>query len=158
VGLFPSEERVMNEKAKVLNGLIEISRDGMEFYREAAGKVSDGSLKTLFNRMAQAKADLVQALSTEVRLEGEKPATKGTVVGEFQKLYGELRAKLGDQRYGYVAELEQVEDRLLKAFNDAAFDDDSPLAVRTAASLHLPEVRACHDEMARMKKAYKKVA
>ena len=38
------------------------------------------------------------------------------------------------------------------------FDDDSPLAVRTAASLHLPEVRACHEEMARLKQSFKKAA
>lgn len=148
----------MTEKSKVLNGLIEISRDGMAFYREAAEKVPDAELKSLFNRMARAKADLVAALSTEVRLEGAKPATSGTLVGEFQKLYGEARAKLGDQRFGYIAELEQMEDRLLKAFHKAAFDDDAPLSVRSAASLHLPEVRSCHDEMSRLKKAYKKAA
>ena len=147
-----------HDNPHALNHLIEICRDGINFYRDAAEKVEDSELKALFSRMAKAKAELAQALATEVRIEGGKPADKGTLVGEFQKLYGELRAKFGDKRYGFVAELEQVEDRLLAAFQRAAFDDDSPLPVRTAASLHLPEVRACHEEMARLKKAYKKAA
>ena len=147
-----------HDTTHALNNLIEICRDGINFYRDAAQKVEDAQLQALFGRMAQAKADLVQALGTEVRLEGDKPAEKGTLVGEFQKIYGELRAKFGDKRYGFVAELEQVEDRLLAAFQRAAFDDDSPLAVRTAASMHLPEVRACHEEMARLKRSYKKAA
>jgi uncharacterized protein (TIGR02284 family) len=147
-----------DDKTHALNNLIEICRDGINFYRDAAEKIDDAQLKALFQRMAQAKADLVQSLATEVRLEGGKPADKGTLVGEFQKLYGELRAKFGDKRYGFVAELEQLEDRLMAAFQRAAFDDDSPLPVRTAASMHLPEVRACHEEMARLKRAAKKAA
>jgi uncharacterized protein (TIGR02284 family) len=148
----------MTDKTKALNSLIEISRDGMKFYQEAANKIDDASLKALFMRMAQAKASLVQDLSGEVRIAGEKPAEHGTLVGEFQKLYGEIRAKLGDKRYGFVAELEQMEDRLLRAFEKTAFDKDSPLAVRAAASLHLPEVRACHDEMEQLKHSMKKTA
>jgi len=147
-----------HDKPHALNHLIEICRDGINFYRDAAQKVDDPQLQALFGRMAQAKADLVQSLATEVRLEGAKPADRGTLVGEFQQIYGELRAKFGDKRYGFVAELEQLEDRLLAAFQRAAFADDSPLAVRTAASLHMPEVRACHEEMARLKQSFKKAA
>jgi uncharacterized protein (TIGR02284 family) len=148
----------MTDKSRALNGLIEICRDGVTFYRDAAAQVDDTELRALFERMASAKAALVHDLATEVRLEGDKPADGGTLVGEFQRLYGELRAKLGDKRYGFVAELEQVEDRLLAAFQRTAFEDDSPLAVRTAAALHLPEVRACHEQMSDLKRSLKKAA
>ena len=34
----------------------------------------------------------------------------------MQQFYGKVRAAFGDTNYGYVAELEESEDRLLGAF------------------------------------------
>ncbi|MBD4095395.1 PA2169 family four-helix-bundle protein, partial [Xanthomonas citri pv. citri] len=42
-----------------LNDLIAISRDGKDFYEEAAAKVGDAELATLFRRIAGVKSDIV---------------------------------------------------------------------------------------------------
>ncbi|MCD7097372.1 PA2169 family four-helix-bundle protein [Stenotrophomonas sp. MMGLT7] len=151
----------MNTKSKsadALNDLIEISRDGQKFYQEAAGKVKDAELSSLFTRIAGVKSDLVAHLSAVVASLGEKPAEHGTMVGSMQQFYGKVRATLGDTQYGYVAELEESEDRLLKAFDEVVADADLPVAARDAATRLLPDVRACHDIMRKRKHAMKNAA
>lgn len=148
----------MNTGKKIqhsLNDLIEIARDGGEFYTEAAGKVDDPQLSALFGQMATHKHDIVQGLSTDVAATGGKPAEHGTMVGSMHQMYGKARAALGDTDYAYVAELEQSEDRLLEAFKDTIADRDTPAAAKMAAEQYLPRVVECHDIMRNRKQALK---
>lgn len=144
-----------SKTAHTLNDLIEIARDGKDFYTEAATKVKDAELSALFTRIAGVKADIVTRLSSTVRATGEKPAEHGTVVGSMQQFYGKVRATLGDTQYGYVAELEESEDRLLKAFRDAANDSDTPPAARQEVTSLLPVVEETHQVMRARKHAMK---
>ena len=116
-----------------LNDLIEIARDGKSFYEEAATKVKDAELSALFIRIAGVKGRIVSSLSSSVAATGGKPAEHGTMVGSMQQFYGKVRATLGDTTYGYVAELEESEDRLLKAFNEMISDEDTPATARAEA-------------------------
>ncbi len=136
-----------------LNDLIEIARDGQSFYEEAASKVQDTELSSLFRRIAAVKADIVGTLGTAVAAAGGTPAEHGTVVGSMRQMYGKLRATFGDTQYGYVAELEESEDRLLAAFRDTLSDNDLPPAARQEISRLLPEVQQCHDIMRTRKHA-----
>lgn len=130
-----------------LNDLIEIARDGAEFYTEAAGKVENPQLSSLFNQMATHKRDIVQGLSAEVAATGGTPAESGTMVGSMRQMYGKVRAALGDTDYAYVAELEESEDRLLKAFRDTLADADTPAPAKRAAEQFMPRVLECHNIM-----------
>lgn len=148
----------MNHSTKKLNDLVAIARDGKTFYEQAALKVDDPSLKTLFTRIAGAKGQIVQGLSSEIKAEGDKPAESGTLVGEISKIYGEVRALVGNKDYAYVAQLEESEDRLLKAFGEVRADKDlSPAAAAVLNKLE-PEVRQCHELMRTRKLALKKAA
>ena len=140
----------MNVEKKIqhsLNDLIEIARDGGEFYTEAAGKVKDPQLSSLFGQMAAHKQEIVQGLSADVAATGGKPAEHGTLVGSMHQVYGKVRAALGDTDYAYVAELEESEDRLLDAFKDTISDRDTPAAAKAAAEQFLPRVLECHNIM-----------
>lgn len=138
-----------------LNDLIEIARDGSEFYSEAAGKVKNPQLSTLFNQMAAHKQEIVNGLSSDVAAAGGKPADHGTMVGSMHQLYGKARAALGDTDYAYVSELEESEDRLLGAFKDTIADRDTPAAARMAAEQFMPRVVECHNIMRNHKQALK---
>ena len=138
-----------------LNDLIEIARDGTEFYREAASKVDNAELSALFTQMAGHKQEIVTGLSTAVTASGGDPADHGTMVGSMRQAYGKVRAALGNTDYAYVAELEEVEDRLLKAFRETVSDTDTPASARAAAEKHMPRVVECHDIMRNRKLAMK---
>ncbi|WP_349986023.1 PA2169 family four-helix-bundle protein [Stenotrophomonas sp. WHRI 8082] len=148
----------MSTQSKIehsLNDLIEIARDGQKFYSEAATKVKDAELAALFTRIAGSKSDIVSSLSSTVAATGGEPAEHGTFVGSVQKMYGNIRATLGDTQYGYVAELEESEDRLLKAFKDVLTDNDVPAPVRAEVTRLLPEVQETHAVMRARKHAMK---
>lgn len=148
----------MNNASKIehtLNDLIEIARDGADFYTEAAGKVGNPELAALFTQMVGHKHEIVTGLSTDVAAAGGDPADHGTMVGSMQQAYGNVRAALGDTGYGYVAQLEETEDRLLKAFKDTISDEDTPAAARATAQKYMARVQACHDTMRNRKIAMK---
>lgn len=138
-----------------LNDLIEIARDGSEFYGEAAGKVDNPELATLFRRMGEHKREIVTGLGSEVAVAGGTPADHGTLVGSMHQAYAKARAALGKTDYAYVAELEELEDRLLDAFRDTLEDSDTPAPARAAAQKYLPRVTECHDIMRSRKVAMK---
>lgn len=127
--------------------MIEITRDSASFYSDAASKVPNPQLKTLFSQMADSKNGLVGAMSKEVRAEGTVPAKSGTVRGTLSEFYTDVRSQFGDANYGYVSGLEATEDRLLTAFNNVVADKDVPVPVKTAVSGYLPTIRQHHDLM-----------
>ena len=149
----------MKHSNHVLNDLVAIARDGQDFYQHAASKVSDPELKNLFARIGTIKSEIVTSLSAEIKAAGgEKPTQSGTLVGEFNQLYGDLRAMAGSKDYQYVAQLEQSEDRMVKAF--AAARNDAQISPSALAVLNRiePEVRQCHELMRNRKLALKKAA
>ena len=148
----------MNNSTKILNDIISVTRDGKEFYEHAATKVDDSELMTLFARMAAVKGQVVSGLSSEIEAMGDEPAEKGTLAGDLSQMYGDLRALLGNKDYAYVAQLEDSEDRLLKAFDAALADTDTPASTREILSRYLPEVRSCHEVMRSRKLALKQAA
>lgn len=137
----------MNQSNHILNDLVSATRSGKDFYEHAASKVKDPELKTLFTRIAKLKGEIVQGLSDEVRAGGDTPSTSGTWTGDFNKFYGEVRAMLGQKDYAYVAQLEDSEDQLLKAFHKAMNDEDTPAGSRSVIAGFMPEVLATHDVM-----------
>ena len=140
-------ESIKTEKIDTLNDLIEITRDSATFYNDAAKAVPNPAVKSLFGEMASSKQGLVGAMSREVRSEGAKPATAGTVRGAWDKLYGEVRTQFGDANYGYVSQLEATEDRLMKAFHEVVADDAVSASVKHTVSSYLPTIRSHHDMM-----------
>ena len=140
-------ETIRTEKIDTLNDLIEITRDSATFYNDAARAVPNPALKSLFGEMASSKHGLVGAMSREVRAEGAKPATTGTVRGAWDRLYGEVRGQFGDADFGYVKQLEASEDRLMKAFNEVVADDSVPVSVKQTVTNYLPTIRSHHDMM-----------
>lgn len=148
----------MNADAKTqhsLNDLIEIARDGGDFYTEAASKVEDTELSALFGQMATHKRDIVAGLSADVAAAGGEPAEHGTMVGTMAQAYANVRAALGDTNYEYVAQLEEAEDRLMGAFKDTISDNDTPAAAKLSAEKYLPRVVECHNIMRSRKQALK---
>lgn len=148
-------QSIREQQIDTLNDLIQVTRDSAKFYGDAATKVENPQLKTLFTDMAQSKNGLVGAMSEQVKNAGETPADSGTFRGSLHQFYTDVRAKLGDTDYAFVSELEQSEDRLLKAFNAVVKDGDVPAPVKQTVSQYLPTIREQHDLMRERKWAMK---
>lgn len=139
------------KNADTLQELVSIARDGAMFYDEAGKEVNDPSLKTLFLRMADHKRALISALSGKLAAAHEDIPTEGTVLGKLRRVYTDVRTSLSsNEAKVYVAQLEETEDRLLEHFEEAITSTDDP-TVRSILQNHMPQVRACHDEMRALK-------
>ncbi|MHB9799609.1 PA2169 family four-helix-bundle protein [Pseudomonas sp. MT3] len=140
----------MNHTTRQLNELIEITRDGERFYRHAICEVRDVRLQQLFESMLQAKIGLIADLSRQVATNHDEPAASGTLRGKLIRMYADARARLAsDPGATYVAQLEEAEDRILQAFEDAL--QDAAPEIQALLRAELPKVRACHDQMSALK-------
>jgi len=140
----------MTSKTEQLNELIEIIRDGQRFYEHAHDVVKDIRLQALFRDMSQVKTEVIQALAVKVAASQQTPASGGTVVGRLRQAYADARATLAsDEEATYVAQLEEAEDRILLAFEDAL--ETSEPDVRALLVVEMPKIRACHERMRNLK-------
>ena len=142
----------MTDTTEQLNELIEITRDGQRFYQHAHDEVKDVRLQVLFRDMSQSKSELIRALSVKVATNQEVPASGGTFVGKLRQIYADTKASLAsDTEATYVAQLEEAEDRILHAFEDAL--EGSEPSVQALLAVEMPKVRANHDRMRTLKQS-----
>lgn len=142
----------MTDKVQQLNELIEITRDGQRFYQHAHDEVKDVRLQALFRDMSQNKTELIRALSVKVAANQQKPADGGTFIGKLRQVYADTKANLvSDTEATYVAQLEEAEDRILHAFEDAL--ESAEPGVQALLAAEMPKVRASHDRMRNLKQS-----
>lgn len=156
----------MSDSSNILPELIEASRDGGEFYAEAAESVKDAELSKLFKRMARAKSDLAQELANEVvaRPIKVKPAGKSATatktpaktasrakaaaapakgwVGEIHAVYRDLRPGMKAIRQDQVARIEETENQLLGRVQQVRHDKENSYVVRVLAMQYETHARA----------------
>ena len=139
------------QNANTVKELVQISRDGLEFYQDAMNEVQSERLKAVFSRMAGNKRALIAALSSKLAMNDEDVPTDGTFAGSLRKTYADVRAKLSsNEDKVYVTQLEETEDRLLHHFQ-SALDDTTDPSVKGLLQQYYPQVKACHDEMRSLK-------
>ncbi len=142
----------MSESLNILPELIEASRDGIDFYAEAAETVSDNELSKLFRRMAQAKTALVEELSQEVKPAAStkarstrRAAEPAEWVAHINSTYTTLRAGLKVIRQDQVTQIEQAESDLLGRVQRIRHDRDHSYVVRVLAMQYEAKARAVHE-------------
>jgi uncharacterized protein (TIGR02284 family) len=147
----------MSPTTAQLNELIDVLTDGVKFHEEAARAI-DGRYQALFQRLASTKRAILNDLKAEVAYQGDAPAEGGTLAGSLRQAYTELRARVsGEPDVKYIAQLEETEDRILRAFTDALTTSERA-EVRQIAQNYLPEIRRMHDEMRELKSQTHKAA
>jgi uncharacterized protein (TIGR02284 family) len=148
----------MNKTTSSLNELIEVLNDGVKFYEDAGRTTANATYQALFQRLASTKRAIAADLRAEVELHGERAADSGTIVGSLRQSYTDLRARLSENPDAkYIGELEEAEDRILRAFQDALTLSDRS-EVRQIAQNYLPDIKRMHDEMRQLKAQVKHAA
>lgn len=145
----------MSDSSNILPELIEASRDGGEFYAEAAESVKDSELSKLFKRMARAKSDLAQELTNETEAKPAKPSravkakapVKATPkkqgwVGEIHAVYRDLAPGMKSIQQDQVARIEETENQLLGRIQQVRHDKGNSYVVRVLAMQYETHARA----------------
>lgn len=170
----------MSDSSIFLPDLIEATREGGEFYAEAAVSVKDTELSKLFKRMAQAKSDLAQELSNELGPKIAKPAAKSTRakapakaaakpaakngkskegwVGEIQTVYRGLAGGLKTIKQDQVSLIEEAENQLLGRIQQVRHDKANSYVVRVLAMQYETHARAMGEALRARKRRLTAVA
>lgn len=124
----------MSETTKILPDLIEVSRQGADFYETAALQVKDSELVKVFRQMARAKSELVQELENEIprRAAGKRAQALAWLDG-IRKVYRSAGKDMGKVDAEFVAQLEQAETALLEQVHAVRFDRGNSFLVRVMA-------------------------
>jgi uncharacterized protein (TIGR02284 family) len=113
----------------VLLHLIEVCRDGERGFRAAADYVSDPSLKSLFNELADERLQFATALVPHLHRLGGQADVDGTAAGALHRRWIALKSLVPPHRdHGIVAEAARGEHAALHAYR-AALDGMLPPTV-----------------------------
>jgi uncharacterized protein (TIGR02284 family) len=108
------------EATGVLNDLIETCKDGEQGFRQAAGKVNDASLKSLFGRYSSQRADYVRELQSLVIQLGGDAANTGHAGAMLHRGWINLKEALSkDEDKAIIDECEAGEDAAVKSYREA---------------------------------------
>ena len=104
----------------VLNGLIEISRDGAEGFRTCAEDTDDAALKPYFQNRAQSCENAIRELSAEVRRYGGDPDPGGTVTGMLHRAWVDVKTTIiSRSNLAVLEECERGETVAVLAYENA---------------------------------------
>ncbi|MEC8327772.1 MAG: ferritin-like domain-containing protein [Pseudoalteromonas spongiae] len=130
----------VKELVKVLNG-------GIEFYKEAKTKVSSQSLEIIFDRMISEKERAAAELQPLVVLDEGEVETDSDLVVSMRETYTKVLSVVStDKEHTYIAQLEEVEDRVLDKI-ETALEEPLPAPYFSTLKLIQNSMQACHDEM-----------
>ena len=143
----------MSESLNILPELIEASREGVDFYAEAADSVRDSELSKLFRKMALAKTALANELTQEV--EAKAAPVKKTAaskrkhasewVSQLNTTYTSLRSGLPAMKPDQMTQIEQTEADLLGRVQRLRHDRAHSYVVRVLAMQYEAQARAVHE-------------
>jgi uncharacterized protein (TIGR02284 family) len=149
----------IKQENKELSSLININEDACEFYEYAQEKAEDPEIKKTFRDLEGIHKNVVITLQQRVRTNGGTSDAGETIMGQAQKLWGELMASISnDVDETLVVQLEEAEDRCLHSMEDAIASDHVTSATRAALQEELNSLRKSHDYMKTLKENMKNAA
>ena len=138
----------MSDTIKILNNLIETSKDGEAGFRTCAKDVKDPQLQSLFNNRARecaAAAGELQGLVLEL---GGKPEDSTSVGGDMHRRWVDLKSLItGKSDEAILNECERGEDVAKKHYAEALEKQDLPAHVREVIQRQYAGVIRNHDQI-----------
>jgi uncharacterized protein (TIGR02284 family) len=137
-----------------LNDLIETCSDAENGFKTAAEGVKDPHVKSLFQRYARQRGEMVRELQEEVRKLGGNPEQGGSVSGSLHRGWMNIKSLVtGSDDNAIIAEAERGED-VSKAAYAKALTEDLPAGVRTLIQSQAEIVKLAHDEVRALEKTH----
>jgi uncharacterized protein (TIGR02284 family) len=137
-----------------LNDLIETCRDGEKGFRTAAEGLKDPHVKSLFERFARQRAEMVRELQEQVTKLGGSPEQGGSASASLHRGWMNIKSLVtGNDVGAIIAEAERGED-VAKAAYAKALKEDLPAGARTLVQSQAVIVKLAHDEVRELEKSH----
>lgn len=108
----------------VLNEVVNVMEDGNKGYKDAAEKVEDNELRTMFNLYAQQRTEFSAELQHEIRELGGEPKDTDDLKGKLHRAWVDLKAAVaGNDKNAILNECENGDTAALKEIEEALKQD-----------------------------------
>jgi uncharacterized protein (TIGR02284 family) len=139
----------------MLNGLIEISRDGAEGFKTCARDAADPELKLYFQNRAESCEEAVRKLSSEVRQYGGNPDSSGSAAGALHRAWVDLKtATTGYDNLAVLEECERGEAAAVIAYENA-LREEMPGDLRALLDQQYEGAKRNHDRVRQLRETAK---
>ena len=139
-----------NEYVTLLNGLIEICKDGEKGFREAAEDIEIGYYQILFQEYARQRSQFASALQQAVRKLGGNPDRKGSMAGTIHRGWMNLRSTVNQKTNELIIrECERGEETALKNYKKA-LDLNLPETLKSLIQTQYQTLRHTHGRIKAM--------
>lgn len=147
-------EAVSNDNIiSILNGLIEICKDGQEGFKQAAEGISNLALRNKFYEYGQQREFFVNELQELVRDLGGNPENSGTIAGAIHRSWIDIKSLVaGKDENSVLNEVEQGEDTAKNAYLKA-LDQNLPPKVHSVVNNQFVAIKEAHDHIKLMRDA-----
>ena len=135
----------------VLNGLIGVTLDSADGYRDAAEGSADPGHRELFERRAFERRRLAEELGFTVRELGGEPHADGSILAKAQRAFTDVKHALLRDELTVVGAVETAEDQVKARFEKALEDSAISATTRETIRRAWDQVREGHDQMCDLK-------
>jgi uncharacterized protein (TIGR02284 family) len=134
-----------NEMELALKSVINTLQDSQKGFADIGEHLKDETLKHYFLAESLQRANFRAELENELHRAGVPDVKEsGTTTATIQRVWGDLKAKLGAGDHELLVTAEQGEDAAKKAYADA-LDRDLPLPIRQLLAEQQEHVLTTHD-------------
>ncbi len=149
------EAMTNDEVISLVNGLIEVCKDGQEGFKTAAEGIEDSSMKTLFYEYSQQRAQFAGDLQNEVLRLGGDPEKSGSVAGSLHRGWIDIKsAILGKDVEAILNECERGEDSAVQNYKEA-LDNNLPANVANLILRQSYAIQQAHDRVRNLRDSHK---
>ena len=141
---------INKESIKVLNDLIETSKDGQEGFKTCAEDIKHPELKALFAKHSADCAAAAAELQAAVRSMGGDPETSTSVAGDLHRRWVDVKSMFtGKDEEAVLNEAERGEDHALKAYKEAieTINKHNLVGIRDLVERQYHGVQRNHDQV-----------
>lgn len=139
---------IQKETIKVLNDLIETSKDGEAGFKDLAENTKNEQLRSVFTKRAADTAGAATELQALVRSLGGDPETSTSVAGDLHRRWVDLKSAVtGKDDAALLNEAERGEDVAKKNYSKALENKDLTPDVRAVIQKQYDGVLRNHDQI-----------
>jgi uncharacterized protein (TIGR02284 family) len=142
------------EVIRVLNNLIETSKDGEEGFKECAENLERPDLKNLMMDRARECEEAARELQSIVQGLGGTPEDSASTTGALHRRWVDLKAALtGKSEQSVLDECERGEDVAKKSYRNALENQALPADIRAVVERQYQGVLRNHDQVKALRDA-----
>jgi uncharacterized protein (TIGR02284 family) len=142
---MPQPSRELEQAESAMQSVLESLVDSQDAFQKIGERLKDDTLRHYFLAESLKRAEFRGEIESVLHREGVHDIKEsGTAVGTANRVWAELKSKLGGGDHTLLATAEEGEDEISTAY-DRAMDSYLPLPIRQLLTTQAAHIKLSHD-------------